>query len=219
SNQTINNGKTKDLDRPVAVTKSPRKSKSSDFNDFSTSPGLKSRETPTRNVSSSIPQSSSNNLMKEAEVLFQEEAYAEAIGKAEQVIASHPQHFAAHYLLAQAYANLGEHNKAVYYCQKAIEIDSLAVPPYHLLAHIAEEKQDLEKAKLFLKTIIYLAPSFVSAYLELAAIYEKEGNTSRAKKMLTTALELLKQLPSSAMVEQQSTVTVGELLEYVKKLL
>ena len=51
------------------------------------------------------------------------------------------------------------------------------------------------------------------------SFYEKEGNTNRAKKMLATALELLKQLPSSAMVEQQSSVTVGELLEYVNKLL
>ena len=186
---------------------------------YATSPLQKPPETVTSNLSSSINQNSSSHLMKEAEILFQEEAYTQAIIKAEQVIACHSQHFAAHYLLAQAYANLGQHNKAVYYCQQAIAIDSMAIPPYHLLAHIAEEKQDLEKAKLFLKTIIYLAPSFVAAYLELAAIYEKEGNTDRAKKMLATALELLKQLPSSAILEQQSTVTVGELVEYVKKLL
>ncbi|MFB2937690.1 CheR family methyltransferase [Aerosakkonemataceae cyanobacterium BLCC-F154] len=185
---------------------------------YSNSPLLKPTERVTNNISNQV-QNSSSNLMKEAEILFQEEAYIQAINKAEQVIAGHSQHFAAHYLLAQAYANLGQHNQAVYYCQQAIAIDSLAVSPYYLLAHIAEEKQDLEKAKLFLKTIIYLSPSFVSAYLELAAIYEKEGNTNRAKKMLATALEILKQLPSSAIVEQQSTVTVGELLEYVNKLL
>lgn len=207
-------------EKPTGLKELYHQSKSSKFNHhYAPSPIAKQTETITNNLSTSINQNSASNLMKEAELLFQEEAYAQAINKAEQVIASHSQNFAAHYLLAQAYANLGQHNKAVYYCQQAIEIDSLAIPPYHLLAHISEENQDLEKAKLFLKTIIYLAPSFVSAYLELAAIYEKEGNTQRAKKMLTTALELLKQLPSSAIVEHQSNVTVGELLEYVNKLL
>lgn len=207
-------------DNPAVIKEFPHQTKSSNHEHFyATSPIAKPTEQVTKNVSVSKNQNSSINLMKEAEMLFQEEDYVQAINKAEQVIACHAKHFAAHYLLAQAYANLGQHNQAVYYCQKAIAIDSLAVQPYHLLAHIAEEKQDLEKAKIFLKTIIYLSPSFVSAYLELASIYEKEGNSIRAKKMLATALELLNQLPSSAMVEQQSSVTVGELVEYVKKLL
>jgi len=160
-----------------------------------------------------------SELIREAEILFLKKAYAEAIRKAEQIIASHPSHFDAYCLLAQVYANLGEHNKAIYYSQQAVEIDSLAVQPYYLLAHIAEEKQDLEKAKLFLKTIIYLAPSSVSAYLELASVYQKEGNTVRAKKMLATAFELLKELPPSTKVEPQSTATVSELLDYVKRML
>jgi chemotaxis protein methyltransferase CheR len=207
-------------DKTAVVEKVNERNKLDNFNHhYLTFPLLKATEKVTKNISSSSNQKTSNNLMKEAEILFQQEAYPEAISKAEQVITSNARHFAAHYLLGQAYANLGEHNKAVYYCQQAIEIDSLAVPPYHLLAHIAQEKQDLEKAKLFLKTIIYLAPSFISAYLDLAAIYEQEGNSSRAKKMLATALELLKQLPSSSVVEQQNSVTAGELLEYVKKLL
>ncbi|WP_228061491.1 CheR family methyltransferase [[Phormidium] sp. LEGE 05292] len=208
-------------DKPAVMKELPHQTKSFNCDRYyATSPIAKPTAEPvTKNVSTSINQNSSINLMKEAEMLFQEEAYVQAINKAEQVIACHAKHFAAHYLLAQAYANLGQHNQAVYYCQKAIAIDSLAVQPYHLLAHIAEEKQDLEKAKIFLKTIIYLSPSFVSPYLELASIYEKEGNSNRAKKMLATALELLNQLPSSAIVEQQSSVTVGELLEYVKKLL
>lgn len=222
NNPTFKNEPVKCVDKTVLLKEWYHQSKISHSNHhYSTSfPTSKTTEKIANNIpSTSINHASSHNLIKEAETLFKEEYYVQAIHKAEQVIASHPQHFAAHYLLAQAYANLGEHNKAVYYCQQAIAIDSLAVPPYYLLAHIAEENQDLDKAKLLLKTIIYLSPSFVAAYLELAAIYEKEGNEGRAKKMLATALELLNQLPSSAMVEQQSTVTAGELLEYVKKLL
>ncbi|MFB2833892.1 CheR family methyltransferase [Aerosakkonemataceae cyanobacterium BLCC-F167] len=210
----------KDSEKPTVVKELLHQTKSSHGElRYGESAIAKPTEIATKNIANSLNENSSSNLLEEAEILFQEEAYMQAINKAEQIIACHPQHFAAYYLLAQAYANLGQHNQAVYYCQKAIAIDSLAVQPYYLLAQIAEEKQDLEKAKLFFKRIIYLAPSSISAYLELAAIYDKEGNTNRAKKMLATALELLKQLPSSAIVEQQSSVTAGELVEYVKKLL
>lgn len=176
-------------------------------------------ESTSAKTEKNFDKTASRALLKEAQTLFQKEAYTEAIIKAEQAIALHTQNFDAYYLLAQAYANLGEHNKAIYYCQQALEIDSLSVRPYHLLAHIAEEKKDFEKAKLFFKTIIYLAPSFIPAYLELGSIYQREGNTARAKKMLTIAMELLKELAPSATVEQESPVTAGELLVYVKKML
>ncbi|MBD2183030.1 tetratricopeptide repeat protein [Planktothrix sp. FACHB-1355] len=159
------------------------------------------------------------DLLLKAEKLFDKKAYAEAIRQAEQIILLQPANFGAYYLLAQAYANLGEHNKAIYYCDRATELDPLSVIPYYLLAHIAEEKGDIEKAKIYLKRIIYLVPSSISAYLELGLIYKREGNAIRARKMLATAIELLKDLPPSATVAQQDEVTAGELLAYVHKVL
>ncbi|MCL1468304.1 CheR family methyltransferase [Argonema galeatum] len=160
-----------------------------------------------------------NDVLIRAEKLFARKAYADAIKQAEQVILLHPHNFGAYYLLAQAYANLGEHNKATYYCSLALEIDSLSVLPCYLLAHIAEEKGDIEKAKFYLKRIIYLAPSSISAYLELGFLYKREGNGTRAGKMLAVAVELLKDLAPSATIEQQGEVTAGELLIYVDQML
>ncbi|MFB2970880.1 CheR family methyltransferase [Aerosakkonema sp. BLCC-F183] len=160
-----------------------------------------------------------HDLLMKAEKLFDKKAYAEAIRQAEQIIMLQPANFGAYYLLAQAYANLGEHNKAIYYCDRATELDPLSVIPYYLLAHIAEEKGDIEKTKIYLKRIIYLLPSSISAYLELGLIYKREGNAIRARKMLATAIELLKDLPPSATVAQQDEVTAGELLAYVHKVL
>lgn len=71
-----------------------------------------------------------------AETLFKQGEYAIAIHEAEQVIRHHPHHFGACYLLAQAWANLGEPEKAATYCQKAIEIDAVSIAPYYLFAHI-----------------------------------------------------------------------------------
>lgn len=158
-------------------------------------------------------------LLCEAETLFKHKSYASAIQKAEQAIALAPKNFGSYYLMAQIYANLGEYDKAVHYCQLALKIDSLSEKPLYLLAHIAEERGNIEEAKSLLKKIIYLVPSSISAYLELSCIYETEGNPSRALKIRTVALEILKKLPQEAIVESQEKMTAGELIVHLQKML
>ncbi|WP_051482551.1 CheR family methyltransferase [Synechocystis sp. PCC 7509] len=153
-----------------------------------------------------------------AENLFHQGDYPLAIQEAEQIIKQHPVDFDAYYLLAQAWANLGEIEKAAFYCERAIEINSLSTFPYYLLAHIAEEKGDASKAKKLLRKIIYITPTSVDAYLEMGDIYQREGDMNKAKKMRTTAFELLNQLPGHFLVEPSKN-TVSELTAQVNKLL
>lgn len=163
-------------------------------------------------------ETTSQAVLRQAETLFQNGAYASAVKEAEQVIKQYPNHFGAYYLMAQAFANLGECEQAVHCCQQALDVDSLSVNPYYLLAHIAEEQGKIEKAKELFKKIIYLAPSSISAFLELGSLYESEGDRTRARKMRNTAFELLKELPPHVNVHQSET-TAGELMFHVKKLL
>ena len=121
--------------------------------------------------------------------------------KLECLLRGEPRNYAALCLVAQAYANLGQHDEAVQRCRQAIAVDAFAPIPYSLLAHVAEEQGDGEEAKTLLKKVIYLAPSFIPAYLDLAALHEKEGDASRAKKMRATAFELLKALSPQTIVE------------------
>lgn len=123
----------------------------------------------------------------------------------------------AYYLLAQASANLGQYEQAVFYCKKALEIDSLSIPTYYLLLRIAQEQEDFAGAKLLSKRIIYLLPSSVPAYLELASIYEQEGDDTRAIKMYSTALGLLKSLPPSMGIEHLEGVTAQDLIVFLEK--
>ena len=153
-----------------------------------------------------------------ATTLFHQGEYTAAIQEAEELIKQHPHHFDSYCLLAQAWANLGKAEKAIFYCEQAIEIDSLSTHPYYLLAHIAEEKGDANKAKKLLRKIIYLIPTSIDAYLELGDIYQREGDMSKAKKMRATAGELLNQLPSNFIVEP-SRNTVSELTVQVNNLL
>lgn len=152
------------------------------------------------------------------ETLFNRGEYTAAIQEAEQIIKQYPLHFDACYLLAQAWANLGNVEKATFYCEQATKIDALSIFPYYLLAHIAEEKGNNSNAKKILKKIVYLAPDSINAYLELGDIYQRESDMNKAKKMRNTALELLKQLPPHFIVEPSKN-TVSELTEQVNNLI
>jgi chemotaxis protein methyltransferase CheR len=158
-------------------------------------------------------------VLSQAEMLFRNKAYPEAIKKAEQAIALHSSHFAAYFLMAQVYANLGEYEKSKYYCQQALEVDSLSAAPYYLLAHVAEEQGKPEEAIRLLKKTIYLMPSSIPAYLELGSLYAREGDQIRAQKMWGTAFDLLQELPPDTTLEQEEKVTARELLLQVKNLL
>lgn len=160
---------------------------------------------------------SPQTILNQAKVFFDDGAYKSVI-KELQTIEQDSKHFDVYYLMAQAFANLGDWGQAIECCQQALKIDS-SVSPYYLLAHIAEEQGDRKKAKDLFKKIIYLAPSSIAAYLEIGALYASEGDATRARKMRTTALEFLKKLPADSAVEYQGKVVVNELIIHINNIL
>ncbi len=154
-------------------------------------------------------------LLSEAKILFDAQAYLETITKAESLLQLQPCHPEAWTLIARAYANLGEYQKATDYCKQVLKIDPSAIALLYLLAQIAEVQGHPEKAKHWLKRIIYIEPNSPYAYLELAALYGKEREPDRAKKMKETALKLLKQLPPNTPIDPHDRLTAGELLQQI----
>ena len=152
-------------------------------------------------------------LLEDATLLLETGAYPETIQIAQRIVKIAPNCLNAYILIAQAYANLGDYQKATYYCVQATALDALSIEAYYLLARIAEVQGNIPKAKNLLKQIIYLEPTSVFAYLELAAVYRKERQLARASKMQSTALELLGNLPSGAIVDPIARLTAGDVLE------
>ncbi len=142
----------------------------------------------------------------------------EAINKAEGLLNKCKDDIDMLCLMAQAYANSGDYDKAESVCRGAMNINANAADPYFLLANIAEARGNDEEAKDLFRKAIYLNPSFIAAYCELAGIYEKGNDIPRAKKARSTAIELLKYLPSSSSVKPYD-ITAGELLAYVLALI
>ncbi|WP_341731466.1 CheR family methyltransferase [Microcoleus sp. EPA2] len=180
----------------------------------------KATKAPHNELLNQRQEKTSSVLIEEAKKNFKNKAYAAAIAQAKQSLKMQPYNFDADYLLAQIYANLGKYSQAIEHCQRASKVDVMSVFPYYLQAQIAEEQGKLETAKQFLKRIIYLCPSFISAYLDLGNIYHKEGQITRAMKMYNSSCEILGKLPPNTPIEQQGKMTASQvLLELKKKLL
>jgi len=97
---------------------------------------------------------------------------------------------------AWQYANQGQRDKAAKSCWELIEKNPLVAEPHYLLALLAHERGEFAEAKSLLKKVIYLAPSFIAAYLDLGDLYAREGDDVRAGKMRATARDFLKALPT-----------------------
>jgi chemotaxis protein methyltransferase CheR len=143
--------------------------------------------------------------------------YKGAITQGESILAVAPHNFAILHLLAQAYANVGEHHKAAGLCKKMLDLQTHAAKPYFLLAQIAEAQGDYQEAKKLLKKVIYLDHTFVAAYLELSGLYERENDRKRAGTMRQSALTLLKGLAPDQIVEPYREITAEELVRYLRE--
>lgn len=122
-------------------------------------------------------------------------------------------------LAAWRYANQGEHEMAEKRCHAMIAEEPFDADPHYLLALLAQEHGDLAAAKGLLKKVIYLAPSFVAAYLDLAELYAHQGDEARAMRMRATARDLLLRLPADEPVRMYGPSTTSDVLHYVGRLL
>lgn len=161
---------------------------------------------------------SSVDQKPEIEELIRGGRYGEAVRRAEKYLSLSGDRCDTLCLVANAYANSGEYAKAENVCRDAIKIKADSAEPYFLLAQIAEARGNDQEAKELFRKTIYLNPAFVAAYCELGGLYEKENDSLHARKARSTAIELLKSLPSHALVKPYDT-SAGELLKCVEYLI
>jgi chemotaxis protein methyltransferase CheR len=122
-------------------------------------------------------------------------------------------------LLAQAHANLGQHEQAENYCNDMLKIDEFYAPTYFIMAQISLEIGQEHKRKQLLKKALYLDHNFIAPMLELAEIAYSEGHFDKAKKLRKSAHKILITLPDTATVEMLENWTVQDLREQVRELL
>lgn len=118
---------------------------------------------------------------------------------------------------AKQCANQGDYDTARHACEEAIAAHPFAIEPCYVLASIAEETDDLDGAKVFLKRVIYLNEMAIPAYLELASLYDRTHEPERASKTRRNVLKLLEKLPPNQHVPMCDSITAEELRHIIKR--
>lgn len=114
------------------------------------------------------------------------------------------------------FANQGKSEQARAYCVQLIAQNSFDHQPYYLTALLDQESGKHEEAKFLLKKVLYLAPDFISAYLELGDIYAKENAPALAQKMWLSARDLLQKLAPDKPVEMFGDSTAQDILQFIE---
>jgi chemotaxis protein methyltransferase CheR len=169
---------------------------------------------PTVSLNPPSPRGGQKSLdLSEITTLIRQKSYVLALKKLEILHRQDKRQFQVCLLLAEVYANLGDHAQARNWCEKAIALDNLQLAPHYLLAKIAEEKNEVELAKQTLKRIIYLDDKAVPAYLYLANLYQSQGDTNRYQKMQTSAIKILQNIPPDNQFSELGNITAEDLMK------
>lgn len=142
---------------------------------------------------------------------FHDKAFAQAVDRFEQVIAQSPANGRALYMLGHIHANLNDVGRAIDYCQRAIEKDSLLIEAYYLLGLILKEENRFDESVRNLKKAIYIDLEFAVGYYELAVNYFKRGDAATGKKHIRETLRILNKKSDEERVGVFDDLTVREL--------
>ena len=118
-------------------------------------------------------------------------------------------------LWIKSLANQGKLEEAAAKCQKAIVSDKLNPGLHFLFASVLHELDQVSKAIISLKHVIYLDPAFVVAYYSLGNLYLQQGEIAMAKKGFENVLSLLKKYNQDDILPYFEGMTAGRLNEII----
>ena len=119
-------------------------------------------------------------------------------------------------LMARIFANQGNLEQAVKWCEKAISVNKIN-PDYCFLLAVILLEQDQEKAAVqALKRSLYLNPDFIAAYYLLGTLAIRENKPNDANRYFQQALALLSNLSKEDTVQELDGITAGRLMESIQ---
>ncbi|MBI5590734.1 MAG: chemotaxis protein CheR [Deltaproteobacteria bacterium] len=142
-------------------------------------PPPQSEETENR---TSGPPAPGSDLYAEASELLEKGLNREAAAKALALLHQGQSDAQGMALLARAYANGGEAEKALEWCRRAVAAERLNAVHYYLLATIAQEMDQTEAAAKALRQALYLDQDLVPAHIALGVISRKTGSVALSEK-------------------------------------
>lgn len=122
-------------------------------------------------------------------------------------------------LLARAYANCGQLDRAEDCCRKAIAADRLNPVYYYLLANILQESGKPDQALELFKTVIYLDYEFVLAHFALGNLFRQKGMIKESTRHFKNARSLLNVYQPANIIPESEGLTVLRLKEIIDSIM
>jgi len=147
--------------------------------------------------------------------LYDAGEYGAVIMRTAEVMSQSPEDPKLMTLLSKTYANQGNLNDAIVWCEKAISIEKLNPVFHHLRAVILQEQGHMEDAIASLKRALYLDSNFVLAHFMLGNLSRQAGKIRESKKYFENALALLNGSGQDAVITESGGLTAGRLKEMI----
>lgn len=122
------------------------------------------------------------------------------------------------FILAESYANLGQTDKAKYWCAKGLHIDRVDPALHFLHAFILQQEGDINKAIAALQKVLFLDPQFALGHFELGNLMLKLHRKTDALKYYRNTLQILETLTPHALVKGSSGLDAEKLIAIVTQL-
>jgi chemotaxis protein methyltransferase CheR len=153
-----------------------------------------------------------------AEVLLNKGHTQEAIDELHRKLTFDSNFAPAHSLLGRAYANLGRWDKARYWCESALRLDTLQAETYYVLGLIYEHEGKVEAAIDMFKKAIYLDREAPLLHFHLAMLYKKTNQMKNARKACQNTIKVLEKWPVASIVPDSGGATAKHLLEAARRI-
>ena len=122
-------------------------------------------------------------------------------------------------MLARMYADQGETDRALGWCDRILAVDPLYSGAYHLRAVIQQDQGDLPAAIQSLRQALYAEPDYIPAHLMLGTILVSRGQRGEARKHYQISMDLLSTMADDAPVDETDGMPAARVREMVHTLL
>ena len=153
--------------------------------------------------------------------LYHQGRYAEAADELERWLASDPEASAEPglyareiTLLARIFANLGQAERAVAWCETLVRGDGLNPEAHFALGTALRDAGRPDDAERAFTRALYLDSGFVAAELALAGLCRARGETGRAAKHYANVAAMLAATPGESVVPLSGGLTAAAVREF-----
>ncbi len=121
--------------------------------------------------------------------------------------------------LAEIYADNGDSDHALGWCDRILAIDPLNVRAYHLRAVIQQDQGDIPAAIQSLRQALYAEPDYIPAHLMLGTVMRSQDRDPEARRHFQIAFDLLSSMDDDTPVDETDGMPAVRVREMVRTLL